>query len=115
MTAGLVLDHFLVFLRIYIGNQAGLDAKHLDLVYEFIDGSADIFHGDIARVDDLSRALILIAGGGGHYEQGLYPIDRQPFDNTVAGRSQTACDMGRKLPTEHQDSHKASLLIFRIR
>ena len=34
----------------------------------------------------------------------------QAFGHSVAGRSQTACNMRREFPAEHQDSHNASSL-----
>ena len=76
----------------------------LYLSKEFIYCTAQGVNGNVAGIDDCGSALVLVSGSRRHHEQGLHAIMRKAFDYTLAGGSQTTCNVGRKFPTEHQDS-----------
>lgn len=67
----------------------------------------DRFH--VARIHHADEALVLVAIGTRHDENDLHTVACKTARHTVAGRTQPAGDMGRKLPTEHQHSHLYSI------
>ena len=70
----------------------------------------DRFH--VARIHHADEALVLVAIGTRHDENDLHTVACKTARHTVAGRTQPAGDMGRKLPTEHQHSHLYSIFLF---
>jgi len=57
------------------------------------------FH--VAGVHDVRETLVLVAVGVRDDESDVYAVARQSAGHSVAGRSQPACNVGRKLPSEH--------------
>ena len=106
----LSLHQLIELVRIGVGNHVGSHPHKPDLIKELVDRGSHAHHGDIARVDDGSHTSILISRGGRHDEKRLDTIFNKAFHNTVTRRAQTSGDMGRELPTEHQNSHGLFLL-----
>ena len=105
-----LLDRLVVFRRVYIGDKAGVHVDELDLIYELLNAVADIVHRDVAGIDYPGAALVFVAGSRGHHEEHLDTVMGQAPDDTFAGRTESACNVRRELPTEHQDSHFSLLL-----
>ncbi len=56
---------------------------------------------DVAGIDDMDETLIFVSVGVRHDERNIDAIAGQTAGHPVAGRSQSARDMGREFPTEH--------------
>ena len=100
-----LLDGLEILFRVHIRDYAGVHIDELHLVKELVDAAADIADRDIAGADYPGAALVLVTGCGRHHEKHLDPIVGQALDYPFAGRPETAGDMGRELPTEHQYCH----------
>ena len=68
--------------------------------------------GHVAGVEQAKVRLVLIAVRTRHHKKHLHIVFGQTFGHTEASRSKAACDMGRKLPPEHQDSHFEPPFLF---
>ena len=108
------LDEVVELLRVKIRYHIGADMHELDLVEEVIDSHrAGDLHRHIAGIHDFSHLAVLISGCGRHHENRLHPVLDEAFDYTVAGRSQSSCNVRGELPSEHKYSHlDSSLYLF---
>ncbi len=97
----LFLDELAELLRIGVRNHIGADVDEFDLVQELVHRLRYGVHGHIRGIDDGGGALVFIAGGGRHHEQRFHAIVCQAFYDTLASRTEAACDVGRKLPAKH--------------
>ena len=115
LTASLLLDHRGEILRVDIRNHIRPDMHELHLSEELVHRSAHRIHWHIAGIDNPYRTLILVSGCRRHHEKHLYTIGSQSFGHSVTGCSESARNMGRKLPSEHQHFHLLSSLYLSIR
>ena len=110
-----LLNDTVEVIRIHIRNHIGADLDELDLAEEVLGVVVHDIHLDVARIDNLYGAFIFVAGSGWHHEKHLHVICGKTLGHTVAGCSQSAGDMGRELPSEHQHSHFFSSLFTLIK
>ena len=100
-----LLDSLIILVGVDIRNYVGIHRDVLYMVDELLDGVAHVRHGDVARIDDGGAALVLVAIGVRHHEERLHPVVCQSPDYAFAGRTESAGDVRRKLPSKHQNSH----------
>ena len=115
LTFPVFLNESMELFGIKVRNHVGTDMHELHLVEEVIH-----VHGvrnlnrNITGIDNIRSTLILIARCRRHHEHGLYTIVCQAFDDSVAGCSESAGDMWREFPSEHQHFHYLSSLYLLI-
>ena len=96
------LHEVVELLRVKIRDHIRADVHELYLVKEIIYcHRAGDLHRDIAGIHDISHLPVLISGCGRHHENGLDFVLHEALDYTVAGCSQSSCNMRRELPSEH--------------
>ena len=78
-----------------------MDERHLLPQLLRIAGGAAEERLHVAGVDHAHIVLVFVSGGTGHDEGHVDIVSRQPARHAVAGRTQTACDMRGKFPSEH--------------
>ena len=98
-------DSLEVFVGVYVRDDVGVDVDKLDFVEEFVDSLAYILNRHVAGVEDGSAALVFVAAGRRHHEESLHAVVGEAFYDALACGTESACDMGRKLPAKHQYSH----------
>ena len=112
LAAFFFFDELAKLLRIGVGNHVGADVDELDLVQVFFHRLRHGVYGNIRSVDDRSGALVFVTRGRRHHEKGFHAVVGEALYDTFAGRTQTARDVGRKLPAEHKYSHSLVLPVF---
>ncbi len=113
LMASLLFDHVMELLRIEVRYHVGPDMDELYLVEEVLD--IHVFthrYRDIAGIDDPGDGGIFVTCCRRHHENRIDPVVREAFHYSVAGSTETACDMWRELPAEHQHSHILVLPVF---
>ena len=109
------LYHLLELVRIDIRDHIRSDSDELDLVQELVNGRTYGLHRYIAGIDDPGSALVFVSGSRRHHEYRLDSVIGQTLHDTIASRTETAGDMRREFPSEHQHSHDYASLYFDIR
>ena len=89
------------FLRVCVRDHVGTDVDELDLVKELIHGFRHGIYGNVRGVYDGCGALVFISGGRRHYKEGFYAVVGEALHNAFTSSTETACDVGRKLPSKH--------------
>ena len=110
-----LLDGLEVFIRIHVRHDVGIHVDELHLIDELLNRVADIGNGHIAGVEYPGTALVLVPGGGRHNKKHIHSVVGKSLDYAFTGCSESARDMRRELPTEHQYFHfPSSLYLSRI-
>lgn len=103
-----------ILLRRDVGQHVRINVDERNLLEQLFGklmiARTDRFH--VARIHHADEALVLVAIGTRHDENDLHAVACKTARHTVAGRTQPAGDMGRKLPAEHQHSHLYSIFLF---
>ena len=93
----------LVLLGGDIGDHVRVDVDERHLLQNVVRAAArrTVQGLHVAGVHDVRETLVLVAVGVRDDESDVYAVARQSAGHSVAGRSQPACNVGRKLPSEH--------------
>ena len=94
-----------IIFRRDVGHKIAAHTQELNLVQIFVYVFERVIHGNVAGVDNAGGAGVFVSAGRGHHEQRLNAVGGETLYYTVAGGAQTAGDVGRKLPAEHQYFH----------
>ena len=87
----------------------------LDLSEELVHGSSHSVNCNVTRINNLNGTLVLVSRSRRHNEKHIDVILGKTLCHSVAGSSQTARNVRRKLPSKHQNSHFFSSLYLFIR
>ncbi len=110
LTRPFLLHYVLEILGAYIRNHIGAHVDELHLSEELVNAFAHGVNRDVARIYDFNGALVLVSRSRRHHKQHLDPVLGETLCHSIAGSAQTSCDMGRELPSKHQNSHSFSSL-----